>query len=354
MEIIDADAHVRESEEVWKFLDKTRYPIPPSPLRTGLKSTGYWVLGGKIFPKPMGKGAIIRDEEDGRIELDVSLGGSQMTDVESRLHDMDECEVSAQVIYPTLFLSWMTDDVDLEVDLCRSYNRFMAEACARAPARLRWSAIPPLRSIEESMNEMRFAKNNGAVSIFVRGMEGNRTLDDPYFFPVYEEAMKLNLAIAVHVGRGCPQMADLFDVKRNTNLGRIRILPLLAFNDIVWNSIPEKFPRLKFAFLEACSQWVPYVLNEINRRRVARGMKAFVGPELFRDYRLYVSYEVDEDLSLVVKYVGEDNVVIGSDYGHHGASAVKNYVSRLLSCRDVSPEVIEKILGPNSKELYSM
>src|SRR5262245_46129662 len=100
MEIIDADAHVRESEEVWKFVDKTRYPVAPIPLKAAEKSTGYWAVGGKIFPKPMGKGAVIRDEEDGRSELDVSQGGSQMTDVESRLRDMDECEVAAQIIYP--------------------------------------------------------------------------------------------------------------------------------------------------------------------------------------------------------------------------------------------------------------
>jgi uncharacterized protein len=354
MEIIDADAHVRESEQVWKFLDRIKYPVPPVPLTVGRKRSGYWALNGKIFPKPMGKGAIIRDEEDGRSELDVSLGGSEMTDVESRLRDMDECQVAAQVIYPTLFLSWMTDEEDLEVALCRSYNRFMAEACAKAPQRLRWAAIPPLRNIGESINEMRFAREKGAVAIFMRGMEGSRTLDDPYFFPVYEAAMKLGLVVAVHVGRGCPEMANLFDVKRNTNLGRIRILPLLAFNDIVWNAIPEKFPGLKFAFLEACSQWVPYLLNELNRRRVARGMKAFVAPNLFRDYRLYVSYEVDEDLSLVVKYVGEDNVVIGSDYGHHGASAVKDYVSRFIARNDVSAKVIEKILGQNSRDLYGL
>ena len=44
--------------------------------------------------------------------------------------------VATQVVYPTLFLAYITDDVKLEVALCRSGNRFMAGVweCFRPPA----------------------------------------------------------------------------------------------------------------------------------------------------------------------------------------------------------------------------
>jgi hypothetical protein len=55
----------------------------------------------------------------------------ELTDVEARLADMDRGGIAAQVVYPTLFLIYLTDDADLDVALSRAYNRFMAQACAK-------------------------------------------------------------------------------------------------------------------------------------------------------------------------------------------------------------------------------
>ena len=55
---------------------------------------------------------------------------------------MDKIGVDVQVIYPTLFLVYLTDDPKLEAALCRAYNRFIANACAKAPDRLKWVGDP--------------------------------------------------------------------------------------------------------------------------------------------------------------------------------------------------------------------
>ena len=75
--------------------------------------------------------------------------------------------------------------------------------CRRANGRLRWQVVPPLRSVDASIEEANFGKENGAVGLFFRGIERDRTLDDPYFFPVYEEAAKLDMPVCVHTGAGC-------------------------------------------------------------------------------------------------------------------------------------------------------
>src|SRR5258708_19933741 len=86
----------------------------------------------------------------------------------------------------------------------------MAEACAKGKERLKWVVIPPLHSMEESIKELRWAKEHGAVGVFFRGIEGTRTLDDPYFFPVYQEASDLDLPICVHQGSVCPPFINFF------------------------------------------------------------------------------------------------------------------------------------------------
>ena len=41
------------------------------------------------------------------------------------------------MIYPTLFLIYLTDDVQLEIAVCRAYNRFVAQAWEQSGGRLR-------------------------------------------------------------------------------------------------------------------------------------------------------------------------------------------------------------------------
>jgi hypothetical protein len=53
-----------------------------------------------------------------------------MTDIPGRLADMDKLRTATQIVYPTLFLVYNTKDRELEVALCRAYNRFLAQACA--------------------------------------------------------------------------------------------------------------------------------------------------------------------------------------------------------------------------------
>ena len=72
-----------------------------------------------------------------------------------------------------------------------------------------------LDSIEESVKELKWAKQNGAVGVFFRGMEGNLTLDNPHFFPVYQTAMDLDLPICIHTGSGTPAVTAMFDLERN-------------------------------------------------------------------------------------------------------------------------------------------
>ena len=200
--VLDADTHIAESEAMWSHIEKEMYPRRPVlatiPDDTWYKErNAFWLIDGEIFPKPAGKASFslitpsAQKKESGR--GDIHLAVRELTDPMARLSDMDKLGVDAQVIYPTLFLVYLTDDAKLEIALCRAYNRFIAEACGKAADRLKWVAIPPLRDIDAACAEIEWAKEHGAVGVFFRGMEGNLTLDNLYFSPVYASAEKLDL-----------------------------------------------------------------------------------------------------------------------------------------------------------------
>jgi predicted TIM-barrel fold metal-dependent hydrolase len=273
-----------------------------------------------------------------------------MEDVEARLRHMDELEVNIQVLYPTVFLRPITNRPDLELALCKSYNRWLADIWRKGRGRLLWAAVPPLLSITEALSEARFAKENGACAIFVRGLEGERRLSDPYFYPLYEEASRLDMPICVHSGIGSFTVHDYF--LREAGFSKFKLAVVGAFHSLIFDGIPEKFPRLKFGFIEVSAQWVPYAIHDLARRFVRRG-KA-LPKDLLRESRLYVACQTDDDLPYVLQYAGEDNLVIGSDYGHADTATEIEALRRLRQGAEISSNVINKILDDNPRALYSL
>ena len=272
--IIDADTHISEGEAMWAMMEKAMQPRRPIMLSVPEDTwygnrNAFWLIDGEIYPKPAGKGSFAlvtpsaQKVQAGR--KDSTPATREMTDIKGRLADMDKLNTAEQVVYPTLFLVYNTKDRDLEVALCRAYNRFLAQACAQAPDRMKWVAVLPFQSMSEAVDEIRFAKQNGAVGIFFRGIEGDYTLDNPYLFPVYEEAQKQNLSICVHTGCGVRAILEMFDLSRNHTFGHTRVMPLLAFRDLIANKIPEQFPGLRFGFIEAAAGWVPFLIHIVRR-----------------------------------------------------------------------------------------
>jgi predicted TIM-barrel fold metal-dependent hydrolase len=360
--IIDSDTHIAEGETMWAMIDKEMFPRRPVLLRAPEDTlygprNAFWLIDGSIFPKPNGKGSFrLITPSASKLESargDIHLAYREMTDIPGRLGDMDKLGVQTQVIFPTLFLIYITDDAALDVALARAYNRFLAQACERSAGRMRWVVVPPLHSTEESVKEIRWGKDHGAVGVFFRGIEGLRTLDNPYFVPIYRAASDTELPILIHTGAGCPLFLQLFDVERNHTFGHSRVQPLFAFRDLIHNKIPEQFPKLKFGFIEASAGWVPFMLH-ILKRLFRDKWKFSSDQDMFREYRIFVACEADEDVSYIAQYTGEDHLVIGSDYGHQDPSEERHLVAAMRAREDIPRQLTDKIFFDNPKLLYPL
>ena len=360
--IIDADTHISEGAAMWAMMDKAMLPRRPVLLSVPDDTwygnrNAFWLIDGEIYPKPAGKGsfALVTPSEqkvqEGR--KDSTPATREMTDIKGRLADMDKLNTALQVVYPTLFLVYNTKDQELEVALCRAYNRFLAQACAQSGGRMKWLAVLPFQTMSVAVDEIRAAKQNGAVGIFFRGIEGEYTLDNPYLFPVYEEAQKHNMSICVHTGCGVKQILQMFDLARNHTFGHTRVMPLLAFRDIIANRIPEQFPGLRFGFIEAAAGWVPFLLH-IVRRLLKDKFRFGSSAELFNEYRLYVACEADEDIPYLARCMGEEHLLIGSDYPHNDPSREDQFVNALNIREDLTPQLRQKILYENPRRFYAL
>jgi predicted TIM-barrel fold metal-dependent hydrolase len=357
MPTIDSDAHVVESEATWDFMDQGEQKYRPLIVRPRGEGGGeYWFVDGKIR-------GLIRvvltarelaeiSERTGRA-MHTPRETREMENVPARLKHMDELGIDVQVLYPTMFIEQVTDKPEWEIAISRGYNRWLADIHRQGKGRLRWICVLPLLDMSASIEELKFCKRNGACGVFMRGIEGNRLITDPYFYPLYDEMSRLDLAVGVHVGNGNPYVIDLVSqYNGGGSFWKFRLPLIGAFQSVIMAGLPDLFPRLRFHWAEAAAQWIPYVVKDLQRRWGAMGKKLPDNP--LKEYRLYVSCQNDDDVDYILKYAGEDNITIGTDYGHNDQSTEIEALRNLKSKGSITPAQYEKITYHNPKALFSI
>jgi predicted TIM-barrel fold metal-dependent hydrolase len=121
---------------------------------------------------------------------------------------------------------------------------------------------------------------------------------------------------------------------------------------LVMDGIPAMFPKLRWAFVEVSAEWIPYMLNDLALRFKRRGKRLPASPLAANN--MYVACQVTDDLPTILRVAGEDNLVVGTDYGHHDTSTEIEALRLLKSGGKVPPAVVDKILGDNAYRLYGL
>ena len=355
MPTIDADAHVVETEHTWDYMDPSDKKYRPLLVSVPGESNQYWMIDGQF--RGLVRRVVTAEQyadmakAAGR-DFEVPLEARMMENVEARIHHMDELGIDVQVVYPTIFIHQIADTPEWEVPICLSYNRWLADIWQQGNGRLRWVCALPLLSIPDAIDQLRFSKENGAVAVFMRSIEGERLIHDPYFYPLYEEASRLDMCIGVHVGNANRYITNLFGqrVGGGGAFWRLFCNSVGAFHSVAASGLMKEFPELRIAFVECASDWLPYALKDLKRRKLPLPEMR----DIMREYRMYVACNTGDDVPYVVKHAGEDNIVIGTDYGHTDINSEVVALRRLRDEGGLDPVVANKIVDDNPRRLYGL
>jgi predicted TIM-barrel fold metal-dependent hydrolase len=357
MGIIDSDTHIDETEATWDWMAETEQQFKPKPdapavLDPNRPPVRYWLVSGHRQPR------FIRDDRRTRTTVETR----ELLDPMARVRHMDELGTDVQVLYPTMFLVGITDNSDIEVATKRSYNRWLADRCSQTNGRLRWVCLPPLTDIPAAIEEVRFAKANGACGVLKKGdAEGDHWPAQEYFYPFYEECEKLDLPICFHLGAGTPDHTNSRDFE-HVRYFRQSLPTLNAFNSLLRFGVPKRFSGLRWGFIEAGASWVPYavytVMRSIRRGRRPAADHTYEQPsDIIRLNNFYITCQVDEDLPYILQYTGEDCLLVGSDYTHADDAQEMGFVQILQERADrgeISQSAVQKILNDNPRAFYGL
>ena len=355
---IDADAHVVESEHTWDFLDKEDLQYRPQLFSSPDNSQSrYWVIDGKIaglrLPTPSERELEIMSERAGR-DLVTAADARHLDDVSLRLRHMDDLGVDIQILHNTLWISDVTRRPEVDRALCKAWNKWMASAWKQSDGRLRWSAVLPLTDLDQAIDMMPWAKENGAVGVVMKPFEDDRFMLDPYFHPYLAAAQEHDLTITIHIANANQNYVKAMNspYAPSGGLPTFRMPTVHACNGLILSDLPKRFPDLRWGFIESSCQWVPWIMHETSRRAQQAGWKIPENP--FKDYNIYVSAQTDDDFEYVFSYIGDENIVIGTDYGHTDTSSEVDAIETFRNLPSVNEESKKKILVDNALGLYHL
>jgi predicted TIM-barrel fold metal-dependent hydrolase len=359
MPVIDADTHVTECDDTFAYLEESErrfFPTKGEMPRDGLPPRGYWLING--LPRMRSRWT----------EGDQWKIMGELLDVPARVKAMQDMGVDTQVLYPTMFSAGGIGSADAELALLRSYNRWLADRTSASNGKLRWVMLPPFANIDKAIEELRFAKDHGAVGVLKKGdAEAGHWPADPYFFPFYEEAERLEMPICFHVGSGEPDSLPLERIAHMT-LHKFHMSAMSAFCSLITFQVPQRFPNLKWGFVEVTASWVPYALYYMRRILVKADNKSAISSvagsttyevpnDVLLRNNMYVSCFVDEDLPTIIKHTGDDNLLMGSDFVHHDHAEELDFMGALqrrVAAGELSAQTVRKITYDNPKTFYAL
>lgn len=334
---VDADGHVRDNEQHYR----------------------------KYLAEPYNRRLIVSGGPGDGFDrsLQGTLGYPREIDAQAWLDALDRGGVETTVLYPTggLTVGFIAEP-DFAVAFCHAYNNFLAEEFTGVSPRLQGVALLPFQDVGEAVKELRRAVTELHMVGAMLPADGPFLLGKPKWDPIYAEAQELDTMVALHAtgslrGRGFDEYA--FDRLIQAHTLSHSGAQMRQMTSMIFEGLPDRFPDLRIAFLEAGCTWVPYWMDRMDEEYEFRGhveapalrMKP---SEYVKRSNIFVACEPEEQLlPATLRIIGADSIVFASDYPHWDGSFPES-LFELEAREDLTEDEKRQILIDNPKRLYGL
>jgi aminocarboxymuconate-semialdehyde decarboxylase len=269
-------------------------------------------------------------------------------DASVRLEQMDCDGVTQQLVSATPVLFAYNREPQHALDCARLFNDAALELCARGKGRLRALCQVPLQDIDASCAELTRCMRAGHLGVQIGNHVGDKNLDDPGIVTFLHHCADQGAAVLVHpwdmmAAQRMPKymMPWTVGMPAETQLSLVTLIVSGAFDRLPAGlRICFAHGGGSFAFLLGRLQ------NAWRHQELARGAAQF--PPNHYLNRFYVDSAVFDErtLQFLVEIMGQDRVVLGSDYPF---PLGEERVGSLIRGSQFSLETKTKLLGANAQ-----
>jgi len=349
LSVVDADGHVLEDESLMNYVRE----VPP-----GIKANR--TLGG-LFPSldKLHTGIFVRSPE--------AFGGGKRVGPKEWAAFADEANIRYSALYPTLGLSMGNVTWDYWADTeARAYNDWLYHEYTSKNPRFKGVALLPMQDPQCAVAELRRAKNElGFIAAMLPANGLTKHLGDPFYWPIYEEAERLNMPLAVHGGNHSGYGMDTFKVYAPINGLGHPFGQMVAMSSFVFHNVFDEFPTLRVAFLESGSGWVGMWIDRMDRtygyhidldssgKPYKLGLKK--PSDYFKTGRVFVGCEgSEESIPAQIKRVGNGLFMFASDFPHEvTAKDCLHEIDEIVEYPELTEDDKRAILYKNAERFYN-
>ncbi|GAG47513.1 unnamed protein product, partial [marine sediment metagenome] len=161
---------------------------------------------------------------------------------------------------------------------CRAHNRWLSEFVARAPERrCGLGCIPIFWEVEKAVEEIQWCRDNGLRGLTFPIAWGKQApYHHPRYDPIWAACQDLDLSINFHVGHAphedyfgpIPATEDSVTLPGAVGIyiSEVCWWAIRPLTFMIWGGVFERFPKLKVAFTESTTVWVPEYLMLMDQR----------------------------------------------------------------------------------------
>lgn len=376
--VMDSDFHLMEPDDLWeRYLEAEWKPQAPTfEHRPEFPSTTpTMVVQGHAIPAYIGHSAAIHEIKDLEDRTDrrsshYELAKARGFDPETHLMAMDIEGIDVGVLYATRGRQIICHD-DLEpayaAALCRAYNNWTSDYSRISPDRMKLAAQVPFHDGELAAIEARRAVTElGAVAIVgCPNPINGHFLHDRFYDPFWAEIERLGVPVGFHPTGNSSLRMDIglrfvghpayWPISHSI---RNPVENMAAFAMLASGGVFERFPKLTVAFLESTCGWLPWWLDRLDDQWEKYGpgsdVKLSAKPSEYFFKHCYIATDADEEsLRHVIDRIGDDRIVVSTDYPHSDG-IFPEATNSFLAMDGVSTESKRKILWDNCARLYQI
>jgi len=270
-----------------------------------------------------------------------------------RLEDLDRQGVDLQVISATPVLFSYHRPAEQALEIARIFNDAALEMCGRASGRLEGLCQVPLQDIDASCGEVSRCMEAGHIGVQIGNHVGTKNLDDAGIVTFLHHCADIGAPVLVHP----------WDMMAQERMPKYMMpwtvaMPAetqLAISALVLSGAFDRLPKtLRICFAHGGGSFA-YLLgrmqNAWEHQPLARG-GAELQPMEYLD-RFYVDSAIFDQraLKLLVDVMGEDRVMLGSDYPY---PLGEERIGELIRKSRFSDVVKRKMLASNAGEFFGL
>jgi aminocarboxymuconate-semialdehyde decarboxylase len=275
---------------------------------------------------------------------------SRLTLYDDRLIDMDEAGIDMQMIMAPPGQCYYAVPLEISVEASRIVNVGLAEYVAGRADRFFSIGTIPMQDGSTAAEELEgVMKLQGMKGVQILTTIEGRELSDPDLEVFWAKAEQLGAVILIHPN-GFTQGERLRRHYYNNVIGN-PLETTIAIHNLIFDGVLERHPKLKIIVVHGGGYVAGYagrMDHAWGARSDARGI--LPNPPTTYLKRLFFDTVVfsNEQLEALVKLVGVDHVVMGTDYPFDMAE--NDPVGHVTGC-DFDDKAVEAICGGNARKL---